>query len=135
MAIVGRELDAHRDAFLLSLMWGRPKVRSSLWGKQAAITAPGQVPQDRWVHLAFTHTADGTTRLYQDGVEVGHSQSSVSSQPPLDTPIAIGADINGPGRRERPLQGAVDEVVVYDRALAAREVAALARGAQPPARP
>jgi hypothetical protein len=45
------------------------------------------------------------------------------------------ADHYGPGRRELPLLGAADEVVVYDRALAAEEVAALARGAQPPARP
>jgi RNA polymerase sigma-70 factor (ECF subfamily) len=135
MAIVGRQLDAHRDVFLLSLMWGRPKVRGTLWGKRSAITAPGRIPAGRWVHLAFTHTAEGTTRLYQDGVEVGHSQSIVTSQPALDTPIAIGVDVNGPGRRERPLLGAVDEVVVYDRALAAQEVAALARGAQPPARP
>jgi hypothetical protein len=116
-------------------VWGHPKVRGTLWGKRSAITAPGRIPAGRWVHLAFTHTADGTTRLYQDGVEVGHSQSRVTSEPALDTPIAIGVDVNGPGRHELPLLGAVDEVVVYDRALAAQEVAALARGAQPPARP
>jgi RNA polymerase sigma-70 factor (ECF subfamily) len=133
-SIVGRQLDeAHRDAFLLSLLFGRLKVRSTLW--RTAIKAPAPIPVRRWVHVAFTHAADGTTRLYQDGREVGHLRARRSgSEPALARPIAIGVDINGPTRHEQPLRGAVGEVAVYDRALTPEEVSDLAAGAQPPAR-
>jgi RNA polymerase sigma-70 factor (ECF subfamily) len=135
-AIVARQLVGRGDAFLLSLMWGRLKVRSTLWGK--SITAARRIPVDRWVHVAFTHTADGTTRLYQDGVEVGVTQQRrLPREPAIRTPVAIGVDVNGPdnGERGQGLMGAVDEVALYDRALAAEQVAALAGGAQPPASP
>jgi RNA polymerase sigma factor (sigma-70 family) len=131
-AIIGRQLAAtHGDDFLLSLMWGRLKVRSTLW--RMSITARDQIPAGRWVHVAFTHSSDGTTRLYQDGVEVGRHRSRASAtEPTLARPIAIGVDVNDAGRLEQPLLGSVDEVAVYDRALRPDEIAALAAGAQPP---
>ena len=66
MAIVGRQL-GQPDVFLLSLMWGRPKVRARYGGNGPPSPLLAD-PAGRWVALAFTHTAEGTTRLYQDGV-------------------------------------------------------------------
>jgi hypothetical protein len=133
-AIAGRQLGASRtDAFLLELLGGQLKVRSTVW--KTAIKAAQRAPLGRWVHVAFTHTAEGTTRLYQDGAEVGRQDAVVQDEPWLDTPIVIGADINGPNgtRRESALGGAVDEVAVYDRALSVEESGALARGLRSPA--
>jgi hypothetical protein len=135
-AIVGRQLGSGTgDEFLLSLMFGHPKVRSTLW--KSSVSGKQPIPVGRWVHLAFTHDAGGETRLYQDGSEVGRVQAEVvRGQPASTNPITIGIDANGRDGevRAQPLGGAVDEVVIYDRALGPEEIAALARGARPPAR-
>jgi RNA polymerase sigma-70 factor, ECF subfamily len=133
MAIASRQLGSGReDYFFLGLLGRSLRVRSSLWGVEIRGRS---MPLGRWVHVAFTHAADGSTRLYQDGVEVASTPRSHQRAPVLvTTPLAIGAGINGPGdtRRAEQLSGAVDEVMVHDRALAPAEVAALAAGEQPP---
>jgi hypothetical protein len=82
--------------------------------------------------VAFTHTADGTTRLYLDGVEVARNQVERRKLTGTAGPLMIGA---GHSRKVREMgqrfEGAIDELCLYNRALSDEEVAALAAGAQP----
>jgi hypothetical protein len=48
-----------------------------------------------------------------------------------DNPLVIGGSFNGGADANQRFQGAIDELVLYQRALAADEIAALAAGAQP----
>ncbi|MBT0812302.1 T9SS type A sorting domain-containing protein [Litoribacter ruber] len=80
-----------------------------------------------WMHVAATF--DGSTmRLYIDGVE--NSSTTFSSPPPINTntlALALGAEANG----FRGLQGAMDEVYIFNRALSSAEVKELASIGEP----
>jgi hypothetical protein len=89
----------------------------------------------RWVHVAGTRSADGSRRLYFNGQEVAHNV-----QAPVVQPLAPGAGaliIGGRAKSSEPrvvrqrLDGAIDELVIYDRALGPREIAALAAPVSP----
>jgi hypothetical protein len=132
-AIVHRQLGVGpEDHFFLATFGRRLRVQSSLWSR---VVADREIPDQRWVHVAFTHAADGSTRLYQDGVEVGRSgpAEDTGREALLTTPVTIGSSINGPGesRRAHQFWGAIDELALYDRALSPGEVASLAAGEQP----
>jgi hypothetical protein len=136
MAIVARQVaDGNEDAFLLGVFRGQLKVRSDLW--KSRLTARKRVPLQRWTHVGFTRVRDGTVRLYMNGNEVGRSAQRFARSAPAPVQVTgaltIGAGINGPNLTSlgQKLPGAVDEVAIYDRALAASEMAALAHGAQP----
>jgi hypothetical protein len=73
-----------------------------------------------WVHLAGTY--DGTTmRFYVDGVLQG-SVVGPSAITTNSSPLGIGAEPGG----YRRFKGGLDEVRLYDRALSAQEISALA---------
>jgi RNA polymerase sigma-70 factor, ECF subfamily len=132
LAIVSRQLgQRHTDYFFFGLIGRRLKVRSSLW--EIAVEADRPLPPGRWIPVAFTHSADGTTRLFQDGVEVGAARATAARTARVDTPLVIGAGINGPGETERGEQfaGSIDEVALFARPLSPAQIAALAHGAQP----
>jgi hypothetical protein len=75
-----------------------------------------------WMHVAITY--DGSTlRMYIDGKE--DSRQSYSSPPPVnmnDLELTIGSGFNG----YRGLQGAMDDIHIFNTALSATEIAALA---------
>jgi hypothetical protein len=73
-----------------------------------------------WVHLAATYDGD-TIRLYVDG-ELEASADGPSSVGTNNDPLGIGAGADG----FRPLEGALDDARIYDRALSGAEIAALA---------
>jgi RNA polymerase sigma-70 factor (ECF subfamily) len=124
-ALVARQLGAGRqDYFFLGTLGARLKVRSTLW--RTSVMAAGPLPRDRWVHVAFTHDASGTTRLYQDGMEVARGRGSGHREALVTTPITMGAGIDGPAEPGEPFRGVVDEVATWDRALTSGEIAALA---------
>jgi hypothetical protein len=133
-AVVARQLSVDtRDYFFLGLKGRRLVASGRYWG--AGATASRELPRGQWVHIAFTRAADGTLRLYQDGALVGSARRVARDRPhPIDTPLTIGSDLNGPEntRRGQQLKGAVDEVLTYDRALPPEQIAALAAGVQPP---
>jgi hypothetical protein len=94
----------------------------------------------RWFHIAAVGERDGSVRLHLDGVEIARSSARrLDSRPgniaesPFDNPLLVGAANNDadPTRVDQKLNGAVDELLVYDRALPARQIALLARGIQP----
>jgi RNA polymerase sigma-70 factor (ECF subfamily) len=129
-AVVTRQLDQGRwDYFLLGFHDDRVLFASHLWRSYLKVPVPTQAG---WMHLAATHDRRGVTVLYVDGREVARSHDRVVSLGGGDNPLVIGAGRNGAGDgATQRLKGAVDELLLYDRALTAEEVAALARGAQP----
>jgi len=77
------------------------------------------VPRGVWTHLVVTH--DGTnTRLYVNGVQEA-STDAMRVDTLLDGSAFIGRLADGAG----PFDGQIDDLRVYDKALTAREAAAL----------
>ena len=80
---------------------------------------PDTVPVNAWTHLAFSY--DGAhTRLYVNG-ELAATKAVGPIAAPSDGPLYIGCD--GPIWGDH-FRGRIDEVRLYDRALAAGEVGA-----------
>jgi Concanavalin A-like lectin/glucanases superfamily len=108
-------------------------VRSDVWPVYLHRRLPA--PLARWAHVAFTRAADGTLRLYENGERVAEAHTSAASAEPVDTALFLGATRRPGGDRFHVmsrLYGSLDEVAVYDRALSDQEIAALARGHEPP---
>jgi hypothetical protein len=106
---------------------------SHVW--RSTTRRPMPATGDRWFHLAAVHRDDGGTRLYLDGLEIG--KSTWSRRVLLgggDTPLMIGGGINSPNPEDvtELFEGALDELVLYERALSVDEIAALAARKQPP---
>jgi hypothetical protein len=111
-------------------------VTSRAW--RANLVYPLPTTGDGWVQAAFTHAKDGSTRLYVDGIEVGRSTARPRTAVHVTGPLSIGGGLPGPGpavpgRPRQPFHGAVDNVLLYDRALDRDEIARLAAGTRPQA--
>ena len=131
-ALVARQKDAGRqDEFMFGFNNGQLLFSSHVWwGQVVHPLPPGNV---RWLHVAVTRQDDGTTILFVDGVPVRRGQTGRGTLPSGGNPLILGAAVNGqdPGRTEARFDGAVDELVIYDRALSPAEVEALAAAHQP----
>jgi len=89
-----------------------------------------------WVHLAGTYDGEtGKMSLYVNGKPIG-TQTRVGElrldPESLNRPLIIGAELNGPNvdEVENGFNGYVDEVRLYDRALADEEIKTLAEAAR-----
>ncbi|HRG67480.1 MAG TPA: hypothetical protein PLS73_01455 [Saprospiraceae bacterium] len=69
-----------------------------------------------WTHLAMVVTPTSLT-IYKDGV--AYTRNDVFAPSVFDSPIAIGADLNGGARFFR---GEIDEVCTYNRSLSVSEI-------------
>jgi RNA polymerase sigma-70 factor (ECF subfamily) len=128
-AVVSRAMEGGGgELFLLGFGGSRLILRSSLW--RAKIVFPFPSAAGRWVHLAFTHHRDGTTRLFVDGREVGTAWGRPSAAAAIRAPLILGAGVKrrttAGGHPMHQFWGGIDDVRVYDRALAADEIAVLA---------
>jgi hypothetical protein len=89
-------------------------------------TADAQ-PLDEWIQ--YTVTLDGVShdmRIYMNGVLAAETTALVTPLLALDSTEAPGIGIgNVQNTFDFPFQGAIDEVVLYDRALSPAEVASL----------
>jgi LruC domain-containing protein len=114
------------DSYWLGTYAGRPRLHMAFAGGDRALTGPSVLSLNTWHHLAATF--DGATvRLFVDGAEV----AALASTLPIaydsgNVPLVIGDDINSGSLSNIRWRGAVDEVALYDRALSAAELAALA---------
>jgi RNA polymerase sigma-70 factor (ECF subfamily) len=120
------------DYFLFGFNGDNLIFSSSPWGVRLRHAIPDSY--DRWVHVAVTRAADGAAVLYVDGQEVERrllpGPGTIAGGP---NELLIGGGLNVPDP-ERPTElyeGGLDELVVYRRALAGEEIAALASGAEP----
>jgi hypothetical protein len=86
-----------------------------------------------WIHVAAVRRDDGAVLLYADGAEIGRGESGPGHLGPSRNPLIIGAAINGPApeQGQSKFQGKLDELLIYDRALAPAEIAALAHKRRP----
>ena len=122
------------DDFYLGLIENRVIFSSRVWGR---LEVPVKHEVGRWFHVAAVGQADGTIRLYRDGREIGRGlserQALSLASTPEDNPVLVGAANNRPDPTvvDQKLNGSVDELLVYDRALDAAEISQLASGIQP----
>jgi hypothetical protein len=123
--LVKKATQGGTDGYELSLSGsGLPFVRfnQSTSGNDYRVDGLTTYPTDgtTWMHLAATY--DGSTiRIYVDGQEENTAAATFQiATNALD--LAIGAQSDGAS----PLQGAMDDVRVYSRALSAPEIADLA---------
>ena len=121
---LGRGADDH---FFLGFSNGWLVLRSQTW--DVAIFAHARA-DGGWHHIAFTISATEAT-LYRDGRALGTKPIQRVRSEFVDAPILIGGGSNRPGVVRERIDGAVDETVLYTRALSPGEIAALAGGAQP----
>ena len=121
------------------VFWGDPRTNHNRWAlyargggelavgiKMGFVIGTTNVCDGDWHHVAAVFANDGTpdiaeTRLYVDGVEETIS-ASLSAVPNTlaYSDVLIGSD------GTTYLEGTIDEVHIYDRALTAAEIAALA---------
>jgi hypothetical protein len=101
-------------------------ITTSGGGGEQQINGPGELPLNTWSHVAVT--LSGTTgTLYVNGTAVGTNNDMTL------TPADLGnTNQNWIGRSQYPadpyLDGAVDDFQIYDSALTAAQVSALAGG-------
>lgn len=106
---------------------GNNRVRALLdtGYRTRGLTAPGNFADGDWHHAALTRDAT-TLALYLDGDKVAEAESPFgSSATGAREGLYIGQRPDG----ANPLNGTVDEVHLYDRALTGAQVAAIAGGA------
>jgi RNA polymerase sigma factor (sigma-70 family) len=121
----------NKDYFLMGFGKGNLVFSSNVWDLR--VLYPFQAG-DRWVHVAGTRSADGVGRLYINGEEVAHGMSrKMASISGGNNGLFLGAGLNvpDPSHPTEVLEGAVDDLAVYERALSREEIAALASGVQP----
>ena len=112
-------LTASGSAVKLQLSGGNLRVRKNS-SNLVQVTAPST---NTWHHVAYT--LSGTThRLYVDGVA-----TSASVTPDAATPTAAFAGATAAGSER--LAGSLDEIRIYNRALTAADVLAMAQGRLP----
>ena len=86
------------------------------------------MPQNQWVHLAFTFDGINAT-VYLNGVdEEGPKPFSIG--PNVDAMVEIGYTSTRAGAGNRTFHGSLDEVFVYDRPLSGQEIQLLMAGGE-----
>jgi len=86
------------------------------------IASTGDLALDQWFHAAAVY--DGSEMiLYLDGVQIGSTTKNGSLS--LDDSVAVWLGGSPGGATERPWDGLIDDVRIYDRALSQVEIIAL----------
>lgn len=89
--------------------------------ESACVRAEAPVLRDQWVHVAFVAEAGGALRLFLDGIEQGATTLPAFVTAGARFEFASSEALIRPG-----LRGVLDDILVYDVALAPQDVAALA---------
>jgi len=99
---------------------------SAFFRRTRDLAAPEETSVDL-VHVAATYAVDGEIALYRNGKPYGEPYPSKPAAYPAGTShVLLGLRHTGGGRAA--LSGEIEEAALYDRALEAREVAALYEG-------
>jgi RNA polymerase sigma-70 factor (ECF subfamily) len=133
--IVSRPMSASTRDYFLFAVAGNELVLHSNVVKPARLASPIPDLLHRWLHVAFSRRKDGLTKLFVNGVVVAEHRARPLARGPIAKALLIGADVADPGGHGvlRRFAGAIDDVLVYERALLDDEVAALAAGTEPAA--
>jgi hypothetical protein len=122
-SIVSRQLGTQgQDMFNFGFVDGRLRFNGD---RLTELIAPERGPAvGTWGHVAITY--DGQRlRMYINAMEVAGT-GRMGNIGPGDRPLIIGGNQNG-GQTAEPLEGVIDELRFYNRALAPTEIAALAQ--------
>ncbi len=126
--VVSRRSVGSGEHFALSISTnGLPRLylNTHLSSPPPAVTGPDPLPLDVWIHLAATY--DGAQqRLYVNGSQVAELAATTTIMADK-TLLCLGCGQNNDTTLIEPLGGLLDDVRLYDRALTAAEIAALAR--------
>jgi hypothetical protein len=109
-------------------------VRDDTSGFGGAKVSGAKVNDGKWRHVALTRQGDGTVELFLDGASQGSDKGKSSGGPITTDLLALGCDLqvlNVGKKTPAHLAGTFDEFCVYDRLLAAPEIASLATRKQP----
>jgi hypothetical protein len=116
----GADADGQKSAIALKELPDQGGPTVFFWGHAADVVSDTTLDTDTWYHVAFTF--DGTTgTLYVDGAVVGATGLTLDTA--AGTALRIGA---GVAATDDFFAGDVDDVLIFDRALTADEVASLA---------
>jgi RNA polymerase sigma factor (sigma-70 family) len=138
--LVARQVEASNQRLYMFAIYKNALVLDSqAWRLRLEHPLP---PGDQWVHVAFTRAREGIVRLYIGGVEVRSTASptyrasipAVAGDAVLRDHMSLGFSWRpqpAPTWSQQAYRGRMDELAVYDRALPAAEIAALAGGVQP----
>jgi RNA polymerase sigma-70 factor (ECF subfamily) len=132
-ALVAWQLGLGReDQFMFGFANGELLFTSHVWSGRK-LTRPLPDGLDEWFHVAVTRRHDGTAILYVDGAEIGRGHTAPGRLEGGTNPLLIGGAQNGPerDRTQSHFDGAIDELQIFDRALGAADIAALARAKRP----
>jgi hypothetical protein len=107
-----------------SYIWALNNVHTA----QTNLTSANNYGTDTWIHIVYTF--DATTTLMTMHIN-GVLENSVTSNIPMNAfdSLSIGADLNSDYQTH--FAGLMDELVIYNRVLAADEIAALYQGQTP----
>ena len=121
-----RILDLSNGAPDNNIIFGNHSTTSDLYYNvyphNNPFTASSAISTGTWKHYAATHATDGTTKLYVNGTE----QSSGSNSLPANVVRTINRIGKSPWSADAYLDGAVDEVYIFNRTLSASEISVLA---------
>lgn len=128
-------LDRHAgQGFALTLGEGatgmRGKALAYVAGRSCA--SDNAVSDNFWHHLAATYDGE-TLKLYVDGVAQKQSSAWKGEIGAAGRELTVGANRSNPSPEEKGVsyQGVLDEVQIYDRALAATDITAIFSATKP----
>lgn len=109
-------------------------LRGSLdGGSNEAVAVAGSMPLDgAWHHVAMSHDAAGTIKLYRDGIPLTLSAPITTTPASGTTVLAIGGRV---ADNTRNFDGHIDDARIYGVQLSDADVALLAAGGDPTTAP
>lgn len=132
---LSRIWDKKRKNYLvISYGWWEPKGENRLYfvvdnTELLHCVVPYRFEDQVWVLITavWKRGADGYCRLYVDDKEVARTEKRVALHPYEGGDIFLGSDRGTPDARARNIDGVIDELIIYNRALTANEVKAAYR--------
>jgi RNA polymerase sigma-70 factor (ECF subfamily) len=109
------------------------RVSSSGWGGALGARFPREAT-GQWEHVAFTYDGEHAVKLFIGGLEVARRTATPRMFGAVHQPLRVGAGLVGEKRARsgQLFEGAIDELMVYERALSGDEIRSLTDGASPP---
>ncbi len=126
----GADLVSLGDHFVLRLQNGVPGVLTNCYNGSSwtTVSASPMMQGTGWHHVAAVLYRSGLLSLYVDGVEVGSAAAGPISYAALGANTRIAAHANG--SIDYDLDGAVDDVRIFNRAMLPEDVYRIYRGSR-----
>ena len=115
MRIIDKGASGANDAYMIDTHpEGNLRVITRAFGFQMDLA----LPTNAWSHVALTF-GSGTARVYLNGKVIGAQTNLTGQVNATDLPLHVGADSSGGS----VFRGAIDDVMLWRRALTAEEIA------------